>query len=94
MSDDPFKRARDRTRLDRLQGKILAFVSTFERDGYSNMDIARELAAAAFERCRREPNVSVSESFHQHIRDSCVRYLARIESLDAEFADKFFVQGH
>jgi hypothetical protein len=37
----------DRTRLDRLQGEILALVSQFEGKGYSNAEVVRELLAAA-----------------------------------------------
>jgi hypothetical protein len=80
MDHDAFLKSMDRTRLDHLKGEILAFVSDFEAQGYHNMDIARMLVEAGFNRADRDITAGIPESFRQHVRDTCVRYLAEAEA--------------
>lgn len=92
VTEMTFAKLTDRTRMDRLQGEILAFVSDFEERGYHNMDIARELVAAGFLRVRRE-NSSVRESFHQHVRDASIQYLAGMREISRKFTERL-KKGH
>lgn len=81
LKDSTFARMTDRSRLDRLQGEILAFVSDFEQEGYSNMEIARQLIGAAFLRARRE-RVLILDGFHRHVRDASDAYLTAAKDLN------------
>lgn len=81
MADDLFRKNIDRSRLDRLEGEILAFVSDAESQGYSNMEIARALFQASLERAYREQNISVRESFVQFQRDQAIKSLAKYKEL-------------
>lgn len=93
MKDQSFVQMTDRTRLDRLQGEILAFVSDFDQSGYSNMEIARELIAAAFKRSNRE-KLLIRDNFHQHVRDTCIRYLDGAAAITHEYADRTYRKGN
>ncbi len=89
MTEQKFPRLTDRTRLDRLQGEILAFVSGFEGQGYDNLEIARELLGAAFERAGREPRQYITESFYQHVCQRTTQLLADMEGLTREMAAEY-----
>lgn len=84
--DKTFTELTDRARLDRLKGEILAFVSDFEAHGYTNLEIARELVGAAFERAWREPRNYLAESFYQHVHQVSGRLISESEHLIRESA--------
>jgi len=80
--DDLFKKCIDRSRLDRLEGDILAFVSDAEADGYTNIEIARALMRASLSRVDREKNSDLQKNFMQFQRDWAAQRLARYKEQD------------
>lgn len=89
MTERTFVQLTDRTRLDKLQGEILAYVSSFEEQGYGNMEIARELLAAAFKRAGREPRQYITKSFYHHVCQTTMRLLSDIEGLTRTLAAEY-----
>jgi hypothetical protein len=76
----------DRTRLDRLQADILAFAEKFRERGFNDLEIARELLAASFERAAREPRNYITESFYHHVCQTTARLLSRM-SISTDHGD-------
>lgn len=55
MSEEmTFSKLMDRSKLDRLEGEILALVADFEAQGYHQIDIANALQHAIMIRLKRE----------------------------------------
>ncbi len=52
--EDQFTNSIDTLRLERLFGEIMADVSAAEQRGYTNMEIARALLRASFDRAQRD----------------------------------------
>lgn len=77
MEKNKFEKSIDQTRLNKLRGEILAFVSDYEEKGYANMEIARALVWVGLKRSQREGDLSVSENFYHFLRDIAVDTLAR-----------------
>jgi hypothetical protein len=69
MEQNPFEKSIDQTRLDRLRGGILAFVSDFEQQGYDDFEVARALVWVAYRRVRRAPQ-PLYEHFLQFVRNT------------------------
>lgn len=76
-----FSQIVDRSRLDRLDGEVLAFISDLHLDGYDNMEIARSLVAVAKIRAEREEWI-VEENFYHWLQDTANRYIANMKDLN------------
>ena len=94
MERPTFAEMTDRGRLDRLRGEILAFVSDFENNGYSNLEIARELVAASFNRAAREEKIYIEKSFYHHVLGVTSRLLGGMDALGREMATRVYKQTH
>jgi hypothetical protein len=94
MERPTFAEMTDRSRLDRLRGEILAFVSDFENNGYSNLEIARELVAASFNRASREEKRYIEESFYHHVVGVTTRLIGEMNALGREMATRVYKQTH
>jgi hypothetical protein len=86
MEMNAFFKSIDRSHLDKLQKEILAYAVTFKEKGYHNMDIARTLVEAGLSCADETQSISISLSFHQHVRDVCIRHIADLEALGRENA--------
>lgn len=88
---NPFEKSVDQTRLDRLRGGILAAVSEFEDEGFTNMEIARALIWASYSRASRE-SIIVRESFWQFCKDNAAQTLEKFKTADRAFALEYVKQ--
>lgn len=70
-----------RERLDRLQGKILAFVSDFESKGYNNLEVARALSHAAFVSAARHDDLDYAPWFYGWVFEKTTGLLEGLSGL-------------